>query len=415
MTRSAGVLIVGAGLAGIHCALSLRELGFDGPVRVFGDEPRLPYDRPPLSKDVLLGRCEPEGAPLTEPAILAEARIELLSGRVIARIDAGARRVAESDGRMHDYDALVIATGAGARLLALPGLDPTDERVHVLRDANDALRLRLAFAVHGRRLLIVGGGFIGLEAASCAAAMGLQVTVLEVQPRLLARTCTLRASQTVAALHASRGVRIKLGCRVERVLQTPTSLRVECGDESLGADLLLIGVGSEPRVALAADAGLAIDDGVVCDRQGRTSFEGIFACGDVARWCTPGTRDTRRLESWASAREQGTIVAAAIVGRPASQSGVPWFWSDQCDTNLQMLGTPLAADEHVMRGSTGEGRWIEFALRQGQLVGVTLFNMGALRRAAERAIAGRLRIDREALSDPTIDPKVLLTAAAATT
>lgn len=406
-----GVVIVGGGHAGARCAHALRQAGYAGPVTLLGDEGVEPYERPPLSKSFLLddGRL----APIAQAASYAAAGIALRpSARAIA-IDPAKQSVDLADGASIGYRHLVLATGSVARMPAFAGLERGD--VLALRNAADAARLREALRP-GRRVLLIGGGFVGLEVAASATRLGCRVTVVEKQPRLLPRAVSAWAAERVLALHAGQGVAVQLGRAPVDIVRAGAAFRYVLDDGSQGeADVVLAGMGAMPDVALAERAGLAMNPppvhGVLVDAACRTSAEGIYAIGDIAAPRDASGAGRVRLESWENAERQAARAAAAIARAeqgdgplPAASAAdeAPWFWTDQFDMNLQIVGWPAGAATHVAR-ETGAGRAVCFHFdAAGVLVGAELFNSGRDRRIVRQLVAAGGGVNAADLADPAV-------------
>ncbi|BAI74205.1 ferredoxin--NAD+ reductase (plasmid) [Azospirillum sp. B510] len=357
--RETTYVVVGGGQAAAWIARTLRAEGFAGRLVLIGEERHWPYERPALSKDFLQGTGSVEAITLLTPALAEEARIECWLGQRVVSVDREARIVTTADGRTVSYDTLFLATGGRAR--RLPGQDslPAD-RVHTLRTLAESERLRGALA-GAKRLLVLGGGWIGLEVAATARALGVGATVVEVAPRLCARTMPPVVSDWLHALHESHGVRVVSGVGVSGVAAMSDGVAVTLADgERLEADHLLLGIGIEPEVGLAAAMGLALDDGIVVDAQGRTSDPRVFAAGDVARHPNAFAGTSLRLESWANAQNQAIVAARAALGGAGVYADIPWFWSDQYGVNVQMLGLPGMGTRAVARGTpeAGSGCWL---------------------------------------------------------
>lgn len=390
------VVIVGAGQAGGRAALTLREAGFAGALTLIGEEIHPPYERPPLSKAHLMDQAL---APLLFDANKArDLGIGLVLGRRVDAIHADQRCVETNDGARHAYDRLILATGSRVRRLALPGF-PTD-RLHHLRTLDDARRLEAQLRP-GLAVVIVGGGFIGLETAASAGLRGCHVTVLETADHLLPRLGSPEISAFVLRHHRSRGLNIRLGVRIERA--EPSRLILSDGSE-VRADLIVAGVGVTPNTELAVDAGLTVDDGVLTDAFGRTSDPAIFAAGDVTRHYNPTLGRRLRLESWQNANLQAKTAALTLLGRPVPHDEQPWVWSDQGDLNLQVVGAPEGVDGTILRatGDDGDG-CVVFQYRDGRLVGGLTANSGKDMPFIRRMLAHPDRAPQPAvLADPTI-------------
>jgi len=392
------VVIVGAGQAGGWAAKTLRAEGYTGRVVLVGDEPHPPHERPPLSKAVLSGSAEPDVCHLFKPDAFAELSVEHESGERALAIDRDARTVRTDRGRQLHYERLILATGSRVRTLAIPGADLPG--IFYLRTIADALALRERLTA-GTRLLVVGGGWIGLEAAATARKRGAVVTVLEAADRLCARAAPPELSEFLARLHADHGVQIRLGASLRSFRPDPQGgIVAKLGDATeLAADVVLIGVGIVPNVEIAAEAGLDVANGVVVDDQGRTSDPLIFAAGDVTD--QPGARLGRRvrIESWQNAQDQAIVAAKAALGGDARHDPLPWFWSDQYESNVQILGLPERWPEGVRRGDAASGSFSLFYLRDGVIEAVVSVNAPRDLRAVRRLIESRKHVRAAELAD----------------
>lgn len=420
------LVIVGGGHAGGQAAASLRQEGYAGPVVLLAEEPHVPYQRPPLSKQYLAGEWGLERVHLRPASFYASRDIDVRPGAKAAGIDAAARTVLCEDGATVPYQRLLLATGTRPRQLEVPGA--ARPGVHCLRTIADAEAIKAALKP-GVRLAVVGGGYIGLEVAAVAAAMGLAVTVLEMEERLLKRVATPAMSTFYEDLHRQRGVAIRTGAEVVAFAGSSGAgssgagstgagtggerlAAVECANgERVAADVAVVGVGVAPNVELAAAAGLACDDGILVDEHARTSDPGIYAAGDCTNHPNPILGRRLRLESVPNAMEQSRVAAANMAGASKRYAAVPWFWSDQYDLKLQMAGFPEAGDDAVLRGDPAERRFATFYLRQGRLAAAEAVNCPREFMAA-RQLLGK-RVDGRDLADPATDMKAVLAAAAA--
>ena len=356
----AATVIVGAGQAGGEAALALREADPAGAITIVGDEPHAPYERPPLSKDVLTGDAEPAVTYLRDRAFYAERGIDLRLDASVTAIDRSGRGVALSDGSSLAYDRLLIATGARARRLDLPGggLDG----VFYLRDIDDSLRLRAAL-VPGARLVVIGGGYIGLEVAASARKRGCEAMVVELAGRIMNRVVAPEMSDHFAALHRAAGVEIRTATTVAAIEGDGRVRELALSDGTrVAADAVVIGVGIVPNVELAEDAGLEVDDGIRVDAFARTADPGVFAAGDATNHFNPLLGRSLRLESWQNAQNQAIAAARNMAGAEAAYAEIPWFWSDQHGVNLQMVGAPESWDQVVRRDAAGAGDAERFTL-----------------------------------------------------
>lgn len=406
-----GMVIVGAGECGARAAFALREEGHAGPVTLIGAEPHLPYERPPLSKEGLAAD-RPGMAEIAAAHRYDEAGIRLLRGVAAVSIDRAGRSIRLADGSTVPYDRLLLATGARPR--RLPAAEGVPGCVH-LRTHDDAVAIA-ARLVPGARILIVGGGFIGLELAAACIARGSRVTMLEAAPRLLARAVPAAIAAEVERLHRDRGADIRCGAALAALAQEGEGVRAVLADGTvLDADLAVIGIGAVPAVELAAEAGLAIDDGIRVDATLATSDPSIFAAGDCCSFPL-GLYDGRRvrLEAWRNAQEQGALAARNMLGRGEPHVAVPWFWSDQFDVTLQIAGL---CDEGAatVRRDLGDGAFLLFHLaHDGRLVAASGIGPGNAVardiRLAEMLIARRATPDPARLSAPETRLKSLLAA-----
>ncbi len=373
----AGIVIIGAGQAGVQTAESLRAGGHACPITLLGDEPHGPYHRPPLSKAWLAGEMDGAQLVMRAPEMLARKQIELRTGVKVASIDRAARRVLLADGSALPYDGLVLATGSTPRRLPLPGGDAAG--VHALRSRGDAdaISARLALCQEQQRpVVVIGGGFIGLEVAATARKKGLAVTVLEAAPRLLGRVLAPALSDWYAALHRSHGVDLVFDARIE-ALETGADHAVSgvrlADGRLLPAGLVVVGIGVQANDGLAQAAGLECERGIVVDACGRTHDPAIVAAGDCsARRLADGS--LIRLESVQNATEQGKSAAAALLGQERPFTATPWFWSDQYDKKLQMAGLSGAADGWAIRGNMAGASFSVYHFRAGKLIAVDSVN-----------------------------------------
>jgi 3-phenylpropionate/trans-cinnamate dioxygenase ferredoxin reductase component len=402
-----GIVIVGAGDCGTRGAFTLREEGWDGPVTLVGAEPSLPYERPPLSKTW-------QFKPSCDDAALRAAGITLLAGTDATSLDTTAHVLGLSGGRPLEYRSLLLATGARARRLPLRGA-----RVHLLRTHADAVALRERLAT-GTRVGVIGGGFIGLELASSAVALGCTVTVVELGPRLMGRAVPAGIAAVMAQRHIAAGIDVRCGTAVTGLAETASGVTITLAEGgSVEVDVVLAGVGAEPETALAAAGGIEVGDGIVVDSRFATSAPDVFAAGDCCCYPHP-LYDGKllRLESWRVALEHGAAAARAMLGSTEHYAGVPWFWSDQHDLSLQVTGMTSAADREVVRRRP-DGVEIWFGLAaDGRLVaaaGVGPGNAVAKDiKLAEMLIARRAIPEAAALADPGVALKSMLRSPVAT-
>ena len=398
------MVVIGAGHAGGTIAALLRQYAFTGHITLIGDEPIAPYQRPPLSKAWLKGEADADALMLKPESFYAEHDIDLRLNATAAGIDRGGKQVRLKDGGSVAYDLLVLATGCRARRLDIPGANL--DGVLELRSAADAERLK-AILGPGKRLAVVGGGYIGLEAAASGRALGAEVVVLEREPRLLARVAVETLSNFFQSYHEARGVRFELGAQItafEGEGGHITGVRLADG-QLIACDAALVGVGALPNDELARDAGLECANGVVVDLSARTSDPDIFAIGDVTFRPMPHYDRAHRLESVANALEQSKQAAAAIAGRPAPTPEVTWNWSDQYDLKLQIAGVPFDADEVLVRGDPASGKFAVFHLRGAEVRAVEAVNAPPEFMMGKQLIASRRPVARDRLADPTVSMK----------
>jgi 3-phenylpropionate/trans-cinnamate dioxygenase ferredoxin reductase subunit len=394
------ILIIGAGHAGGSAAAFLRQYGFAGEITLAGDEPHYPYQRPPLSKAWLKGEADSESLLLRPQSFYVENAITVRLGLVAERINREGKTVLFTNGETLPYDILILATGARARKLPAPGADLPG--ILELRSAADADALKAALTP-GARLAVVGGGYVGLEAAASARALGCEAVVLEREPRLLARVASEPMARFFHAHHQAMGVKIITSANVTGFVGTDRVEGVTLDDGSvLPCDVALVGIGAAPNSELAQDAGLTCAGGVVVDLEARTSDPAIFAIGDVTHRPLPLYDRAFRLESVPNALEQAKQAASAIVGRPAPAPETPWFWSDQYDLKLQIAGIAFETDQLVTRGGPDAAPFAVFQLKAGRIMAVEAVNSPA------EFMGGRMLIGKQAVVDPArlADPAV---------
>jgi 3-phenylpropionate/trans-cinnamate dioxygenase ferredoxin reductase subunit len=397
-------IIVGAGQAGAHAALAMRKAGYPSAILLIGAEPERPHERPPFSKAMLTAAEEPALSYFHTEERYAEHSITLMLGTPVSSVDAAARTVTMADGRVLGYDRLLLATGGRARQLTVPGAD----RVLTMRTAEDARALRQRLRP-GARLVCVGAGVIGLEVASSAQARGCAVTVIEPAPRLMNRSLAPALSEWLAARHRAAGVHLRFGIGVTAVAED----HVACTDASaVPADIVIAGIGMERDTALAAQAGLALEDGILVDEFGLTSVPGIYAAGDVAAFWVPRLRRHMRLETWRHAQDHGDAVGRAMAGQCAPYDELPWFWTDQHGANLQVLGACTDAAAAITRGS-GESFAAWYLDGAGAVVGVSAVNAPREIRAGRGIINDRRPVNVARLADAGIPAQRLAAVLAA--
>ena len=400
------VVIVGAGHAGGSAAAFLRQFGHTGEIVLIGEEPLLPYQRPPLSKAWLKGEADAESLELRPAAFYQEEAITLRLGVHALSIHRSAKTVHLSDGDVVPYDRLILATGSRARRLSVPGseLRPILE----LRTAADAERLKQVLTP-GRRLAVVGGGYVGLEAAASARALGAEVTIVEREARVLARVAHPTLSAFFEAKHASHGVTILTDASVSGFEGEGGHVQAVllADGRRLACDVVLVGVGGMAESSLARQAGLEVDDGIVVDGTAQTSDPAIYAVGDVTLRPLPLYDSMHRLESVPNALEQAKQAAAAICGSTPPPPETPWFWSDQYDIKLQIAGVPLECDEVVLRGDPAQARFALFHLKEGRIRAVEAVNAPAEFMGGRLLIAAGKLVDVAKLADTGVPMKAV--------
>jgi 3-phenylpropionate/trans-cinnamate dioxygenase ferredoxin reductase component len=400
------VVIVGGGQAAVQTIDTLRRKGFTGELVLIGDEPWLPYQRPPLSKKYLAGALERERLLLRPQHFYESHSVEARLGRRVEEIARREQRLRLDDGSDIAYDALLIATGSRPRPLAAPGADL--EGVYFLRTIADVERIRAEFAP-GKRLVIVGGGYIGLEVAATAREAGLEVTVLEMADRVMNRVVCPEISAFYQAEHTRHGVRILCNSKVRALAAAPGSRRVRAvvtGDgEDHAADVVIVGCGVLPADELAVAAGLACENGIVVDDRCRTSDPVIYAAGDCTSHPNQHYGRRLRLESVDNAFEQGASAALNLMGLDTVHHKVPWFWSDQYDLKMIIVGIGQGYDTVVMRGDPASHAFSACYLRGGELIAIDTVNHAKDQMAARKLIAARARPNPDRLADPAVPLK----------
>ncbi|UXJ50171.1 NAD(P)/FAD-dependent oxidoreductase [Pseudomonas citronellolis] len=418
MTESASLtaIIVGAGHAAGELATSLRDNGWQGRILLIGEEPQLPYHRPPLSKTYLSGAATAESLLIKPRATYEKANVEIISGVRVNKIDRKASTVHLADGRTAHYDRLILATGGRPRPLPIPHIQQAESsgNFHYLRTLQDVDRIRQQFEP-GMRLVIVGGGYVGLEVAAVGIKHGLKVTVLEALPRVLARVTAPELSAFYESRHRDAGVEIRTNTQVQDVQLDPSGDAVSavlCADgSSIPADLVIVGIGLLPNVELAMDAGLDVDNGILVDEFGQTSDPNIYAAGDCTNHPNPLLGRRLRLESVPNALEQARSVASSICGKPKPYASIPWFWSDQYELKLKMVGLSQGYDQLVIRGAPESDSFSAFYLKDGCILAADTVNRPPEFMLAKRFIAEKIPVDASRLADDTQPLKDMLPSA----
>lgn len=414
MNLDKAMVIVGGGQCGARAAHALRANGWEGAIRLIGNERRLPYERPPLSKGVLLGEWDASQCEVYGEAFYREQEIDVIVDSPVLQIERQRQVARLADGRDIAYSRLLLATGAAPRTLTVPGNDLPG--IQVLRtdvDANEIARELLP----GRRIVVIGAGFIGLEVAAAAVRKGCEVIVLEAAPRALMRAVPASVSDLIVDMHRAMGVDVRFDVQVRRFAGERRVFGVElAGGETLPCDLAIVGVGVQPRSELAEACGLLVDNGVVVDAMLRTTDPAIFAAGDVCSFEHPLFNRRVRLECWKNAEDQARVAASNMLGREEKCGFVPWFWSDQYDTTIQIAGLPSLGSTTVVR-ETGATSRVFFALSSdGVLVGASgIGTTGEIAkdiRISQDLIAKQARPSPAALMDRTVKLRSLLVAEA---
>ncbi|WP_445489861.1 NAD(P)/FAD-dependent oxidoreductase [Rhodopseudomonas sp. RCAM05734] len=401
-----GLLIIGASYAGVQAAISAREAGYQAPIRIVADEADLPYQRPPLSKGFLSGSVAHSNLILRGADFFAAQRIDMTLGHRAIRIDRDARCVELQGGERLTYDTLLIATGSRARKLAIPGHDR--DGISYLRTLDDAVDLKRRLDA-ARSVVIVGGGFIGLEVAATAAKAGKTVTLIEAASRLLERAVSPLISNYLRDLHQGHGVDIRFNETAVRIDDGPDSAHdVVCGDgSSVHGNLIVAGIGGIANDELASQAGIHCSNGIDVDDCGRTDVPGIYAAGDCSNHYNRLVGRRVRLESVQNATDQGKAVGAAIAGKSEPNDSVPRFWSDQYDAKLQIVGLSAPSDVAVIRGAIEQGKFSVFYYRGTTLTAVDSINRPGDQMIARRLIAASQSPTPEQAADLAFDLKKL--------
>jgi 3-phenylpropionate/trans-cinnamate dioxygenase ferredoxin reductase subunit len=398
-----GVVIIGAGQASAVAAATLRKEKYTGTIRILGDESQPAYDRPPLSKYYLAGEMELPKLLIRPAEFYADNDIDLHTNTRVASIDAEAKQVVTATDEVFDYDKLVIATGSRARRLNLSGSDL--EGIFYLRTLEDVDLIRQAMG-SGKKLCVIGGGYVGLEVAAVASVAGLDVTVIETQDRILQRVTTPEMSDYYHNLHVERGVNIMLNKAVTGFDGAGSVSKVLCGDDSVDADLVIIGVGIVPNIEIAENAGIDCDNGILVDDHGQTSNPDIYAAGDCTNHPNRLLGRRLRLESVPNAIEQARVACINLLGGDLEYASIPWFWSDQYELKLQMVGFSSDGEESVVRGDKSTNSFAVFHLRDGCVVAVDAVNSSKAFMLGKR-LYGK-SVDAALLADESIELKSFL-------
>ena len=399
----AGMVIIGCGQAGGQAAASLRQEKYEGPITMIGQEPYIPYQRPPLSKQYLSGEQEKEKLSLRQESFYSEKEINLKLETSVLSLDPHKKELLLENDETVTYDKLLVATGGRPRKLEVDG--HTLKGIHYLRNIDDVDAIKTQMST-SQNLVIVGGGYIGLEVASVAIKRGLKVSVLEMESRILERVTTEEMSAFYHQLHTDEGVNILTSTQAKAFKGSDTVERVVCSDHEIPADLVIIGIGILPNTEMAEAAGLETNNGLVVDEQCRTSNEHIFAAGDCTNHPNPILNRRLRLESVPNAMEQGRVAASNMLGGSKSYASMPWFWSDQYEHKLQMVGFSKDSDQSVVRGDMESKSFTVFYLKDDSIIAADSVNNPKEFMASKQLVGKKASI--EALADTSIELKTLV-------
>ena len=393
-------VIVGGGLAGAKAAEGARGRGFEGQIVIVGEERIAPYERPPLSKAILRGEAEPSSTQVHDAAYYTDQKIEVMTGVIVQNIDLPSRRLELSDGKSISYDALLLATGAAPRKLKIPGAEL--EGVHYLRTLDDATELNTAIKAAGR-VGIIGAGWVGSEVAASARMMGAEVVLIGPEPFPLQKVLGEKVASVFRQLQSDHGVNLRLGIGVSEIRGGKSVAEVILADGSVeSTDLIVVGVGADPRVELAVAAGLKVENGIVVDGNLETSASGVYAAGDVASAWHPHYKRQLRVEHWANARYQGTAAGENAVGPHQVYDRLPYFYSDQYDVSLEYVGHSESNDEVVIRGDLEGRKFIAFYHHDGVLSAALTVNIAKVFKDIKLMIASGKKLDLVALADENV-------------
>lgn len=399
----AGMVIIGCGQAGGQAAASLRQEKYEGPITMIGQEPYIPYQRPPLSKQYLSGEQEKEKLSLRQESFYSEKEINLKLETSVLSLDPHKKELQLENDETVTYDKLLIATGGRPRKLEVDG--HTLKGIHYLRNIDDVDAIKTQMST-SQNLVIVGGGYIGLEVASVAIKRGLTVSVLEMESRILERVTTEEMSAFYHQLHTDEGVNILTSTQAKAFKGSETVESVVCGDHEIPADLVIVGIGILPNTEMAEAAGLETNNGLVVDEHCRTSNEHIFAAGDCTNHPNPILNRRLRLESVPNAMEQGRVAASNMLGGSKSYASMPWFWSDQYEHKLQMVGFSKDSDQSIVRGDMESKSFTVFYLKDDSIIAADSVNNPKEFMASKQLVGKKASI--EALADTSIELKTLI-------
>ena len=400
------IVVIGSGQAAIQTVMSLKRNEFTGSIKVIGEEDHLPYQRPPLSKDFLLEEYKPERVSLKKKEFYEENGVDLILGKRAESIDTILKEITLCDENKIRYDQLVIATGSRVRKINVPGSDK--KGIYYLRDLDDANALKQRLKKN-KKMVIVGAGYIGLEVASVAASLGVEVTVIEMANRVMNRTVDTMISSYYQKLHESHGVKIHLDNGLEAFEGDDSVNAVLCSDGlMLEAELVVIGAGVLPNQEIAIEAGLECNNGIMVNEFGETSTAHVYDCGDCTNHPNKGLNTRLRLESVHNAMEQSKTVANTIMGNKEPYDQVPWFWSDQYDHKLQLVGISGDHDEVVMRGLESEQKFLLFYLKNSELIAVNAINSSKEFLICRKLVANKVKISSDVIKDQSVNLNDLL-------
>ena len=400
------LVIVGGGQSAAQCVLTLKRNDFKTKITLISEEKHIPYQRPPLSKEYLSDEVALERVYMKSKEFYDQNNVEIISSTKVISIDRNKKSLTLSNTENLQYENLVLATGSRVRKLEVEGSHLSN--INYLRTIEEADQLKKYFKL-GKKLVVIGAGYIGLEVAAAAIKKGLGVTVIEMDDRVMKRTVDPIISKYFDSLHRSKGAEIILNAALERFEGRKEVEKVICSNgKILEADGVVVGVGIIPNQEIAKSAGLKCNNGIVVDKFGRTEDPFIFACGDCTNHPNPSLNKNLRLESVHNALEQAKTVAFSLIGKPEKYDQIPWFWSDQYEEKLQIVGLSGDHDEIVTRGSMAEGNFMLFFLKKGELIAINSVNNPKEFLISKKLVANRLKISSDVLCDQSVDLKDLL-------
>ena len=391
------LLIIGAGQSAIQCISTLKKEGYSGSITLVGEEEHLPYQRPPLSKGFLEDSLNKERLYFKKLEFFTENKVQLYLGLSAEKLEIDNQKVYLSDNSVLEFDKLVFATGSRVRLLDFPGSEL--KSIFYLRDLDDAEAIKKDLET-SENLVIIGAGYIGLEAAAIAAKKNKKVTIIEMADRVMNRTVDPQISEYYLNLHESYGVKFHFNTSLETINEVSNSLEVVCSNGTeVKADSVLIGAGVVPNIELAEEAGIYCDNGIIVDEFGQTNFKNIYACGDCTNHPNKILNKNLRLESVHNAMEQAKTVASSVMNNPMEYSQVPWFWSDQYDHKLQIVGLSGDHDMVIMRGNTNDAKFMLFYTKDEELIAVDAINNPKEFLISRKLVANKVKIKPKVISD----------------